>query len=168
MVEGAKFYTRSDNIKRWIPSVLMIPVCWYFITTDTYTYLDYFHLIVHEAGHAMLGFIHEVVTALGGTIMQLIIPVLLIIYFFVNYMRKSLQAALFLEGHSFLNVSIYAADAKDMKLELFGPPNAKHDWNWILTHFDALDYTGDVAMFFRIMAGFCFLAAILVPWYIHD
>lgn len=168
ITEGSKTHTGWDEIKRWIPSLLFLPAAIYFLSERSYTYIDYFHLIVHEAGHVLLGFFGELVMFLGGTLMQIIVPLLLIIFFYVNYMRVLFQVSMFLLGHSFINISIYAADAKTMKLELFGPPNVQHDWNWILRYFDVLDYAPEIALFFTVMAVIAFILTVLAPLYIND
>lgn len=166
--EGARVHTEWDEVKRWIPSVLLIPAAIYFLAERSFTLIDYFHLVVHEAGHYLLGFFGELMMFLGGTLMQIIVPVLLLIFFYVNYKRVLFQITMFLLGHSFINISIYAADANEMKLELFGPPGVQHDWNWILTYFGALDYSSEIAGFFTILAGAAFLLTVTVPLYISD
>lgn len=166
--EGARVHTTWDEVKRWIPSVIALPAAVYFLAERTYTYIDYFHLIVHEAGHVLLGFFGELVMFLGGTLMQIIVPILLLIFCYVNYKRVWFQASMFLLGHSFINISVYVADAKEMKLQLFGPPNVQHDWNWILNYFGALDYSSEVAGMFTVLACIAFLLTVLAPLYISD
>ncbi|MCC6551173.1 MAG: hypothetical protein IT279_14000 [Ignavibacteriaceae bacterium] len=166
--EGARVHTQWDEAKRWIPSLVFLPAAVYFLTERSYSLLDYFHLVVHEAGHFLLGFFGELMMFLGGTIMQIIIPVLLLIFCYVNYKRVLFQVSMFLLGHSFVNVSIYAADAKEMKLELFGPPNVQHDWNWILTYFGGLEYHSEVSAVFTLLACAAFLLTVIAPLYISD
>ncbi|GMU87486.1 MAG: hypothetical protein AMXMBFR48_27270 [Ignavibacteriales bacterium] len=168
ITDGARTHTGWDEVKRWIPSLLFLLAGIYFLYERSYTLLDYFHLVVHEAGHILLGFFGELIMFLGGTLMQIIIPVLLIIFFYVNYMRVLFQSAMFLLGHSFINISVYAADAREMKLELFGPPNVQHDWNWLLRYFNALDHAAEVSFFFVALAVLTFLLTVLAPLYIHD
>jgi len=133
-----------------------------------YTLIDTYHLIVHEAGHFILGFMGYFIMMMGGTIMQLLVPAMLMLYSFLNRMRVIFQFSFFLLGHSFLNVSVYAADAQAMKLRLFGPPGAKHDWNTVLSLLGILEYTPVVAIFFVLMAGACFILAVLAPAYFSD
>ncbi len=169
MIEGARTISSSDKYKRWIPSLILLPVCSFFLYNHgEYTFVDFFHLIVHEAGHAIFSFFGEFMTMIGGTLMQIIVPVLLVIFCLVNYLRVWLQLALFLLGHSFLNISVYAADARTMKLELFGPPGVKHDWNQILKNLDMLQYDTDIAMGFFVSAGIVFFLSLLVPFWLND
>ncbi|NUN09081.1 MAG: hypothetical protein HUU54_07890 [Ignavibacteriaceae bacterium] len=164
MFEGYQRVSRFDGFKRWIPSLILIPVCFFFLSYyPEYTYVDYFHYVVHVAGETIFGLLGDTAALFGGTVTQLMIPVLLIIFFYVNYLRKWLQFALFLMGHTFLNIGAYASDAAAMKIELFGPPEVNHDWNKLLTQYDMMSYMGDISMFFFVMAVIAFLAAILTP-----
>lgn len=164
MLEGYQRVSRYDSFLRWLPSLILLPVCWFFLTYyPEYTYADYFHLVVHTAGKYIFGLAGEAPGLYGGTVMQIIIPVLLIIFFYVNYLRIWLQFALFLFGHTMLNIGAYAADAATKKIELFGDPNVSHDWNKILTNLDALNYSGDIARYFFVLAVIAFITAILTP-----
>ena len=95
--------------------------------------------------------------------MQILIPVLLIIFFMVNYLRKWLQLGFLLLGHTFLNISVYVADAETRKIDLFGPPDQIHDWNWILNFFEAMQYRTDIVSVCVVIAVIFFVIAILIP-----
>lgn len=169
MIEGAKGYSAGDSIKRWIPSVVLLPLIVYMLTTiGQYSYLDYFSLIIHEAGHFFFGWGFKFLEVLGGTLMQVIIPVLLIIFFYVNYKRILLQLTLFLLGQNFLNISVYASDAQEQKLPLLGGKHVIHDWNYMLGQLGWLEHAGDVGLFFIVLACFAFLAALLGPFLVND
>jgi len=149
-------------IKRWMFSILLLPICIYFVLhRGEYTLLDNFHLIVHEAGHLFFSFFGTFIQFLGGTLMQLIIPLLLLIIFYRSFMPKGMQFAFFLLGHSFLNVSVYAADARTRALPLLG--NGKHDWNYLLNEMNLLNFDTEIGYFFFGLAILFFLIAILFP-----
>lgn len=164
MLPGAKQVDKYAILKSWIPSVILIPVCLYFITTrGEYTLVDQFELFIHEAGHFLLAWGWFPLEIAGGTIMQIIIPILLIIFTYVNFKRLYLQLAFFFLGHNFLNISVYAADATAMKLDLFPRKGVVHDWNYMLSNLNLLEQDQNVALFFVVMAVISFLLAILVP-----
>jgi len=149
-------------IKRWIFSLLLLPICIYFVLhRGEYTLLDNFHLIVHEAGHLFFSFFGTFIQFLGGTLMQLIIPILFLIIFYKSFMRTGMQASIFLLGHSFINVSVYAADAKTQALPLLG--NGKHDWNYLLNEMNLLNFASEIGYFFFGLAILFFLIAISFP-----
>ncbi|MCK9425070.1 MAG: hypothetical protein M0Q21_03405 [Ignavibacteriaceae bacterium] len=149
-------------LKRWIFSILLIPVCVYFLLhRGEYTLLDNFHLIVHEAGHLFFSFFGTFVQFLGGTLMQIIIPILFLIIFYKSYMPKGMQASFFLLGHSFINISVYAADARTQTLPLLG--NGKHDWAYLLNEMNILTLDAEIGYFFFGLAILSFVMAILLP-----
>lgn len=169
MLEGAKVYTTKDRILRWVPSVIIIPVAIYFLSQyGKFSLLDNFDLIIHEAGHVFFSFFGETMYILGGTLMQIIVPALLIAYGLLSMQRVIFQVSVCLLAQNLINISVYAGDAMTQKLRLFGPPGAKHDWHTILTKYNILQYTGDISMFFLVMAGIMFLIAILSPLFIKD
>ena len=152
----------ADFFKRWIFSLLLIPVCVYFVLHQgEYTLLDNFHLIVHEAGHLFFSFFGTFVQFLGGTLMQLIIPVLLLIVFYKSAMPKGMQISFFLLGHSLINVSVYAADARTQVLPLLG--NGKHDWNYLLNEMNLLNFDEQVGYVFFSLAILFFVIALIFP-----
>lgn len=149
-------------LKRWIFSILLIPVCIYFLLhRGEYTLLDNFHLIVHEAGHLFFSFFGAFVQFLGGTLMQTIIPILFLVIFCKSSMPKGMQASFFLLGHSFINISIYAADARTQALPLLG--NGKHDWAYLLNEMNLLTFDAEIGNFFFGLAILSFIIAILLP-----
>ena len=149
-------------LKRWSLSLLLIPVCVYFVLhRGEYTLLDNFHLIVHEAGHLFFSFFGTFVQFLGGTLMQLIIPVLLLVVFYKSAMPKGMQISFFLLGHSLINVSVYAADARTQVLPLLG--NGKHDWNYLLNEMNLLNFDEQIGLVFFGLAILFFVTAVIFP-----
>jgi hypothetical protein len=153
----------------WPPArtVLIAGAAVYFISIrGEYTLIDNFDLIIHEAGHALLRIFGETIHMLGGTLMQIMIPSLLLIYAFKNRMTVFGQLTLLLLSQNFINISVYAADAQDRKLRLFGPPGAKHDWYFLLTKYDILEYHQDIAMGFVVCACLGVVFILLYPYII--
>ena len=68
--------------------------------------LDWVNLPIHEAGHAVFGFFGEFIQFLGGTLMQLAIPVLVAVCFWRERKMAGTQFGLFWLGESCLNISI--------------------------------------------------------------
>ena len=133
----------------------------WFVYENYYSFLDNVNLIFHEAGHVILWFWWEFITAWGGTIFQLLIPSIFLGYFRLRRVNLAWQLSLFWVGQNFLNISIYAADAIKQELPLLNP-NGSHDWTylldklWILAH---ADVTGKI--FFALGSVLIFLSL----WY---
>jgi hypothetical protein len=169
MLEGARTYTLMDKMSRWAFSLLIIPIAYFFLSHQGhYTWIDNFDLIIHEPGHFFFSFMGDTIHMLGGTLMQLIVPTLLIIYGFRAHRVFVTQFFMCFLAQNLINISVYAGDAVTMKLRLLGPPGAKHDWHYLLLKYNMLDMTADISMFFLVMAGITFLIAILAPLYIKD
>jgi|GEM_PF-2819477 len=106
-----------------------------------YDRVQYANLTFHEYGHMFFGlFRNETLTALGGSLMQLLIPAALFWEFTRRKDRYSASIVLFWIGHNLFNISNYVKDARMMELPLF-TPNAfsffsedvvGHDWNFLL------------------------------------
>lgn len=103
----------------------------------TWCFLDFANLAFHEAGHLFLSIGGSTAHILGGTLGQLAVPLLLCGYFLFR-VSQPLGAAfcLFWAGESFINVSIYMADARELALPLVG--GGDHDWNELFYRFGFL------------------------------
>ena len=68
-------YSTSDKIKRWIPSIIILPlaIIW-IVNRGEYGLLDNIDLVIHEAGHFFFSFFGKFIYTLGGTLMQVILP----------------------------------------------------------------------------------------------
>jgi hypothetical protein len=98
--------------------------------------LDGANLIFHEAGHVLFSPLGDFMQYLGGSLMQILIPAICAIYFWLHQQRSSSAVTLFWAGESLTNVAIYVADARRMELPLIG---GDHDWNYLLDHLNLLN-----------------------------
>ncbi len=156
-------------IKKWWVSILLIPVCYYLITSrGHYTLIDNADLVIHEAGHLVFMIFGRFIYTLGGTLMQIILPSLIAFYFFRNNYRTGVQAGLLWLGQNLINISVYAADASARKLHLLGGNKVYHDWNYILSALNILNYDTEVGYFFVALAVIIFITAVLMPLIIQD
>lgn len=125
------------------------------LTPASWMFLDGVNLIFHEAGHLIFFPFGEYISIAGGTIMQLLIPAVVCIYFFFHQQYFSAYTVLFWLGQSCINVSVYASDAITQQLPLLGGGSVIHDWQYLLSHTGLLDAT-------PIVAGFFFWSGILL------
>jgi len=63
---------------------------------STYRFLDRVYLVFHEAGHVIFGFFGEFIGDLGGSLMQVLIPAIMVVYFFARRQRYSAAITLLL------------------------------------------------------------------------
>lgn len=111
-------------------------------------------LPIHEAGHLFFMPFGTVVMFLGGSILQVLLPLL---WFGIALRQRSSVAPfpLFWVGENFMDVSLYVRDAPVRQLPLLGGHASRHDWFNILSRWDLLGAT-------ESMADILYLAGLLV------
>lgn len=122
--------------------------------------LDNLTLIIHEAGHTIFGFFGwRFLGILGGTLMQLLIPFMILISAWLKEQRILAQFSLFWLGFSWMDSAAYCADAYLTRLPLIGNlPRSAHDFLNMLSQLHILDKYLIIAW---IMYGIGFLILIL-------
>ncbi len=157
------------HLKEWTASLLLLPVCLYFaLNRGHYTLLDNADLIIHEAGHVFFSPLGPFLRIAGGTLMQILLPTILVGSFYRHDYRFGTQVSLFWLGHNFINISVYAADARARVLPLLGGDRAGHDWANMLGMLGLLDYDQIVGGFFYVLALLAFVALLALPRYMLE
>jgi len=152
------------QIKRWVPSAIMLPIMiWLIMNRGTYTWIDNADLVIHEAGHLFFVLFGKFIYTLGGTLMQILLPSLIIWYFWRNSYRTGAQVGLLWLGQNLINISVYAADARAHALPLLGGNKVYHDWTYILGTTNLLQYDIEVGYMFFGLAILIFLMTLLLP-----
>jgi hypothetical protein len=123
-------------------------------TPRNWHFIDNVNLIFHEAGHTIFSFFGEFIKITMGSGFQVLLPLSIALYFFYTRQRYAGAITLMWVGQNLINVSIYAGDAIAMQLPLLGGDSVIHDWNWLLTYIDILNWTPVVAMTLNTV-GFC-------------
>lgn len=120
------------------------------------TLLDNAHLVTHEAGHLLFGWLGETLGLWGGTIFQLLVPALLAIAFVV---RRELPGVVFCSialFHSLTGVATYMSDAlrRELPLVTVGAPadEAQHDWVRIFGSLGVLPHAIQIGNTVRLLA----------------
>jgi hypothetical protein len=168
-LDKAVSYSKADEIKRWIPSVIMLPVMlWLVLNRGNYSWIDNADLVIHEAGHFFFMFFGKFICTAGGSLMQIILPSLITWYFFRNEYRTGMQFSLLWLGQNFINISVYAADARAQMLPLLGGSKVYHDWHYLLGELNFLQLDSEVGYFFFGIAIIIFIFTLLLPLIIHD
>src|ERR1700760_2175398 len=96
------------------------------------TLLDNIHLPIHEGGHLLFGWLGETLGLWGGTLLQLLVPALLVVTFAVRRELPGTTFCAFAFFHSLTGVATYMADALRLERPL-GPggglgDEVEHDW----------------------------------------
>jgi hypothetical protein len=98
---------------------------------SNFLFVHGFDLIIHEAGHAIFRLLGEFVMFLGGTLMQLLVPIGITAYFWYHRQRFSAAVTLFWVSINLFDVSIYMKDARSQSLPLLGGEAVTHDWFYL-------------------------------------
>ena len=134
-------------------------------------FLHNLNLPIHEAGHVVFGiFGNELLTSMGGSILQVLMPLVLCGSLWLG--QRDLiggAAALWWAFENVVGVAHYAADAWHMVLPLIGGGTGRevggHDWNFILDELGLLHRWREIsdAMYAVGYAGMC-LAVLWGAW----
>lgn len=92
--------------------------------------LDGVDLAIHETGHLVFSPFGEFIQFAGGTLFQLIMPALFVVYFWRRGDRHAASVALWWIAQNCGNIAHYAADARAQELPLVG--GGEHDWAYLL------------------------------------
>ncbi len=112
--------------------------------------LDHANLLFHEAGHPIVGLFSTRLEPYGGTIGQLVFPVVLTVSFWRTGQAPGVAAASIWFFENWLNIGRYLADARAMELPLVG--GGDHDWNTILSRWGLLRHDLQIAAGIKVFA----------------
>lgn len=132
---------------------------WAVFHPGDWRFVDNFNLVMHEAGHVLFIPFGQFMTIAGGSLFQVLAPFIFVAYFYYQGKNYSAALVLFMAGESIINVSVYAADAVEMRLPLLGGDDSIHDWNWMLDDLGLLGRTREIAGAIRAIGTLAILAA---------
>lgn len=120
-------------------------------------------LLIHEFGHPFFSLLgDDVVTALGGTLMQLLcMPLVFTGYFVTQGQLYAASITLWWVGQSIADVAVYLRDAPIQALPLIGGGNVTHDWNFLLGHWGLLRQADPIADSLVTLAVLMFVCSLL-------
>lgn len=176
-------------LKKWWLSLLLVPIVYFHLHQAfrsmfidiffSYRYefrfpvnlinlfTDSFLLLIHEAGHTFFSvFGNRILTILGGSLLEVAMPLGIVIYCYLNGMEKLTQLFLFITGSAWMSVGFYAADGNLRQLPLIadlGP--GSHDWGNLLRHWNLTEYAWQIGFTFVLIGVICYLLAIILPFF---
>ena len=158
----------------WLRLALVALLAWWTLAlssaADPWCFLDYVNLAFHEAGHLLFAAFGSTLHVLGGTLGQLLVPLLLAGWFVVREARPFAAAVcVWWAGESLVNVARYMADARALQLPLVG--GGDHDWNELFYRFGLLSEPAVASVSawthrlggFTMVAGLCGCAVFVLP-----
>jgi hypothetical protein len=103
-----------------------------------FLFLDYANLIIHEGGHFFFSWFGETLMILGGTLGELIVPLLCATYFFFQRETTGFAFCGFWFFENLPYIGAYMADASDQALPLVG--GGEHDWGTLFGQWGLLQH----------------------------
>ena len=112
-----------------------------------------------------MGFLgYRTLTILGGSLYEILLPVIILAYLLFNRFIKGTQLGFYLMGSAWLSVAFYAADASGRQLPLIGNlGDSAHDWGNLLTSWNLLHYNSAIGTTLALIGAACYITAMLVP-----
>jgi hypothetical protein len=146
--------TKTDALSfygRAVLFVILVRWGWTFIVTPleaNYAGESFLHLVnlpFHEAGHLLFMPFGRFMTILGGSLGQVLMPLICLITFLVRTRDPfAASVALWWLAESLMDVAPYINDARALELVLLGGVTGQetdgHDWNNLLTMLGWLEY----------------------------
>lgn len=127
-----------------------------------YLLFDYVNFFAHEGGHFFFSWFGDTVMILGGTLAQLLVPILLATYFTWHRHTTAVAFCAFWFFENFLNVGTYMQDALLQTLPLTTDQEG-HDWINLFARWDVLGQAHIIGRRTR-MAGWAGMLASLA-WF---
>ncbi len=146
--------------RRWLQAGTLLAIgCWGLLVAmgrASWGFLDGVNLIFHEAGHPIFSLGGHFLGALGGSLMQVLVPAGCAVAFLRQGQAFGAGLCGIWTGQSLVGVSIYMADARAQRIPLLGGGDVIHDWNYLLGRLGLLNWD-------RALGGAtAFLAGLLI------
>lgn len=132
----------------------------YLRADDPYGLLDHVSLPIHETGHLLFAPFGEFMGFLGGTLLQLLLPLAFCVHFLRRGDRYAAYVVLGWVAQNLWNVARYVADARAQELPLVG--GGDHDWAYLLGRLDLLPHDRTIAGVVRVLGVMLFACAMIL------
>ncbi len=131
-------------------------------------FIDMVFLPIHEGGHLLFSYSgSQTLTVMGGTLLQLFVPLAIAVYFvFQRHLSGTAFAAFFL-FENFLNVGTYMADARaqDLPLVTVGEGEGIHDWAYMFIKLGLINQDVFIGKTIRILGWLGMLSVVVWFWW---
>lgn len=131
---------------------------------------SFMHLInlpFHEAGHVIFGFLGRFLGVLGGSLLQVLIPLSCVVGFLATSRDPfGGSVSLWWLGESFMDLAPYINDARELRLVLLGGVTGRdvadyHDWQYLLGQMNLLEHDHTLAACSHRAGGLLMILALV-------
>jgi hypothetical protein len=120
-----------------------------FLDRSGFLFLDWANLMIHEGGHFFFSWFGETIHILGGTLGELIVPLLCAAYFFWHREITGFTFSIFWFFENFPYIGAYMADARTASRPLVGSDES--DWTILFTQWGILTEDQKIGGAMRVM-----------------
>lgn len=113
-------------------------------THQTWWFMQNVNLIFHEAGHVVFALFGNTFMLLGGSLLEVIVPLSVTLQFLRQRAYFSAAFGCWWLHSALMSVSIYISDASARKLPLITGDLNTHDWFQLLLSWRMLQYDGAI------------------------
>jgi len=158
----------EEKLGPWKPVSSLAGIAWLsfyalfllyaFTSLSGFLFLDYANLIIHEGGHFFFSWFGETIHILGGTLGELIVPLLCAAYFFFQRETTGFAFSIFWFFENFPYIGTYMADARTSVLPLVGSDES--DWTILFTWWGILAQDQKIGAIMRTLGYLGMLSTI--------
>lgn len=156
----SKPHYRLNFLKAGFLTIIMVYGLVGAFNYNAFWFLHGIDLIFHEAGHVVFGFFGDFIQFLGGSLLQLLVPAGLTLYFFIKRQLFSSAVTMFWTAQNLMDISVYIKDARAMLLPLIG--GGEHDWSYLLSSLNLLAYDQVIGKFVFVFGCLVFLVSMVL------
>jgi hypothetical protein len=149
-----RHYSPTERRWRFVLTAVLAVYGWVLLRApESYSWLDSLDLAIHETGHLVFALGGEFLALLGGTLLQLLLPIAFAGALWRQGDRHGATVPLWWLGQNCWNVSVYIRDARAQQLPLVG--GGEHDWAIMLGELGLLPRD-------QVIGGAVYLAGVLI------
>lgn len=119
----------------WLAAYLLF-LLYAVIDRTGFLFVDYVNLMIHEGGHFFFSWFGDTIRILGGTLGELIVPLLCAAAFWWRREPSAVAFCSFWFFENFLYIGTYMSDARTSALPLVGSDES--DWTILFTQWNVL------------------------------
>ena len=123
-----------------------------------FLFIDYVNLIIHEGGHFFFSWFGHTIMILGGTLGELLVPLLCAAYFWWKRETTAVAFCSFWFFENFLYIGTYMSDARTATLPLVG--SEESDWAILFGQWGVLAKDQEIGHTLRALGWLGMLAAV--------
>ncbi len=159
----------EDKLGEWKPVSRLTGIAWLcfyalfllyaFADRSGFLIVDYVNLIIHEGGHFFFSWFGNTIMILGGTIGELLVPLLCAIYFFCQRETTGFAFSTYWLFENFPYIGTYMADARSAALPLVG--SEESDWTILFGQWGLLAEDQKIGTIMRTLGWLGMLATMI-------